>query len=77
MITHFRDKNHTSNKIYKNYKTLNTILESVDTIVFNGVTSTSLNLSNNGVGLNNLTLSARIACASLLLNKILQKIFIN
>ena len=28
MITYFKDKNHKSKKRYKNYKTLNTVLES-------------------------------------------------
>ena len=33
MIQYFKDKNHKSKERYKNYKTLNTILESVGSIV--------------------------------------------
>ena len=47
MIAYFKDKNHESKKKYKNYKTLNTILESVDSIVIIGATSTSITLSIN------------------------------
>ena len=36
MITYFKDKNNKSKKKYKNYRTLNTILESVDSIVIIG-----------------------------------------
>ena len=37
-ITYFKDKNHKSKKRYKNYKTLNTKIESVDSIVIIGAT---------------------------------------
>ena len=36
MTVYFRDKNHKSKKRYKKYKTLTSILESVDTIIFLG-----------------------------------------
>ena len=74
MITYFKDKNHKSKKRYKNYKTLNTILESVDSVVIIGATSTSKTLSVTGVGLIILPISAGIACALSLGNKILHKI---
>ena len=77
MITYFKDKNHKSKKRYKNYKTLNTILVSVDSIVIIGATSTSITLSITGVGLNILPISAGIACALSLGNKILHKIIIS
>ena len=51
LITHFKDKNNKS-KTYKVYKTLNTVLESADSIVIIGATSTSVTLSVIGVGLN-------------------------
>ena len=38
MITYFKDKNHKSKNKYKNYKTLNKVLESVDSIVIIGAT---------------------------------------
>ena len=77
MMTYFKDKNNKSKKKYKNYKTLNTILESVDSIVIIGATSTSITLSITGIGLNILPISAGIACALSLGNKILHKIIIN
>ena len=51
MITYFEDKNLKSKKKYMNYKILDTILESVDTIVIIGATSTSKTLSITGFGL--------------------------
>ena len=77
MITYFKDKNHKSKKIYKNYKTLNTILESVDSIVIIGATSTSITLSVIGIGLVILPISAWIACDLSLANKILHKLIVN
>ena len=75
MITNFAHKNHKSKK-NENHKTLNTILESVDSIVFIGATSTSIKLSNIGIGLIVLPISARIACTLSLGNKALHKIII-
>ena len=77
MITYFKDRNNKSKKRYKNYKTLNTILESVDSIVIIGATSTSITLSVTSVGLIILPISAGIACALSLGNKILHKIIIH
>ena len=77
MITYFKDKNHKSKKIYKNYKTLNTVLESVDSIVIIAATTTSITLSVTGIGLIVLPISAGVACALSLGNKILHKIIIN
>ena len=56
---------------------MDTILESVDSIVIIGATSTSITLSVNGVGLIILPISAGIACALSLGNKILHKLIIN
>ena len=77
MITYFKDKNNKSRKRYKNYKTLNMIIESVDSIIIIGATSTSITLSVTGVGLIILPKSAGIACTLSLGNKILQKIITN
>ena len=77
MINYFKDKNHKSKKIYKNYKTLNTVLEFVDSIVIIAATSTSITLSITGIGLIVLPISAGVACALSLGNKILHKIIIN
>ena len=78
MITYFKDKNNNkSKKRYKNYKTLNTVLESVDSIVIIAATSTSITLSVTGIGLIVLPISAGIACTLSLGNKILHKLIIN
>ena len=77
MITFFKDKNPKSKKRYKIFKTLNTILESVDSIVIIGATSTSITLSITGIDLNILPISAGIACTLSLGNKVLQKLIIN
>ena len=77
MITYFKDENNKSKKRYKKNKTLNTILESVDSIVIIGATSTSITLSVTGVGLIILPISAGIACTLSLGNKTLHKLIIN
>ena len=77
MITYFKDRNIKSKKRYKNYKTLNTVLESVDSIVIITATSTSITLSITGIGLIILPISAGIACTLSLGNKVLHKLIIN
>ena len=77
MITYFKEKNNKSKKRYKNYKALNAVLESVDSIIIIGTTSTSIILSVTGVGLIILPVSAGIACTLSLGNKVLHKIIIN
>ena len=77
MITFFKDKNQKSKKRYKNSKTLNTVLESVDSIVFIGATSTSITLSITAIGLIVLPISAKNVCTLSLGNKVLQKLIIN
>ena len=77
MITYFKDKNIKSKKRYKIYKTLNTIVESIDSIVIKSATSTSKTLSITGFGLIFLPISAGIACVLSLANKILHKLIIN
>ena len=77
MITYFKDKNHNSKKRYKNYKTLNTVLESVDSIMIIGATSTSITLSIIGIGLIILPISAGVACTLSLGDKLLHKLIIN
>ena len=51
MITYFKDKNNKSKKRLRNFETLNTALESVDSIIIIGATSTSIILSITGIGL--------------------------
>ena len=76
MITYFRDKNNKSKKISEKYKTLNTILESVDTIAI-GATTTSVTFSVIGVGLIVVPISAGVACALSLANKVLHKLILS
>ena len=77
MITYFKDKNNKSKEKYKNYKTLNTVLESIDGIVIIAATSTSITLSITGIGLIVIPISAGIACGLSLANKVLHKLIIN
>ena len=77
MITDFKDKNHKSKKRNKNYKTLNSILESVDRILIIGATSTSITLSTTGFCLIVLPISPGIACTLSLCNKVLHKMTSN
>ena len=77
MITYFKDKYHNSRKKYKIYKTLNTILESVDSNNNIRATSTSITLSLTGVGFIVLSISAGTACTLSLANKVLHKSSIN
>ena len=77
MISYFKDENHKSKKKTKKYKTLNTVLESIETIVIIGATSTSKTLAITGNGLNILPISAGIACALSIGNEVLHKLIIN
>ena len=74
VFTYLKDKNHNSKKKYKNYKTLNTILKSVDSIVIIGATSTSVTLSTISFGFVIITISTGIACSLSLCNIILHEI---
>ena len=66
-----------SRKKYKKYKNLNTILESVHTIVIIGATSTSVGLAIFRVGLIVAPISAGMACSLSLANEILHKVLLN
>ena len=59
------------------YKTLNTILESVDTIVSIGATSTSITISLTAISLIILPISAGIACTLSLGYKVLHKLIMS
>ena len=77
MILYLKDRNNKSKNRYKNHKTLNTVLESVDSINIIGATSTSTTLLITGVGLIILPISVGIACTLSLGNKVLHKLIIN
>ena len=74
MLTYFKNKNHKPKKNYQNYKTLISILESVDTVVFISATTTSVILSVTGIGLIVVPIPAGIACALSLGNKLIHRI---
>ena len=76
MITYFKDKNLKSKKKCKNNKTITSMIESVDTVVIFGATTTSATLSVIGVRLLLVPVSAGIACALSLGNKLIHKIII-
>ena len=77
MITYFKNKNNKSKNRYKNYKTLNTVLESIDSTVIITATSTLITLSVTGIGLIVLPVAAGVACGLSLGNKVLHKLIIN
>ena len=77
MIAYFKGKNYKTKKKYKNYQTTNKILESVNTIIITGATSTSITLSNTGIALIILRISAGIACVLSLKYKLLQRMKLN
>ena len=70
MITCFKDEKNKSKKRSKIYKTLNTILESLDSFTIIGAKSTSITLSITVVDLIILPTSTGIACTLSLGNKV-------
>ena len=78
MITYFKDKDNKSKKRKnENHRTLNTSLETVDTNIIIGVTSSSITLSITGIGLIVLTTSAGIGFTLSLGKKVLHKMILN
>ena len=77
MITYFIDKTKKSKKKCKKYKTLPSLLESVDTVVNIGATTTSVTLSVACVGLIVVPNSAGIASILSLGNKVSHEIILN
>ena len=75
MIIYFRNRNHKSKK-KNNYKTITAILESVERVVINRATKTSITLSVSVVGLIVVPIFAGVACASSLGKKVLHKIIL-
>ena len=76
MITYFIDKNHKSEK-KKIYETLTSIIQSVDTVVIIAATTSSETLYVTFVGLIVVPISAAVACALSLGNKVLHEVIIN
>ena len=73
-ITYFNDKNHKSKEKYK--KTPTSLFESIDTVVFLGATTTSVILSITVVCLIVVPITAVVALALSLGNKVLHKTII-
>ena len=74
--TFFNDKAHKSKK-NKNFKTVITILKSLDSSINFGATFTFKSLSIIGIKLNILPISAGVACTLSIGNKVLHKLIIN
>ena len=77
MITYFTDKSHKSKKKNKKYKSLTSMLESVDTNVIIGTTTASAILSVTVIGLIVVPISAGSACALSCGNTKLHKLVLN
>ena len=76
-IVYFKDKNNRAKKKYRNDKTLNTVLESVDSNIIIGATSTSITLPFTGIGLIIIPIIAGVVCILSLGNKIFHMLIIN
>ena len=77
MITYFKDKNHNPKKKCKIYETLNTKLETVDSIVNFAATATPITLSITGIRLIILPIIAVFAFALSSGDKVLHKMISN
>ena len=74
MITYFKDKVVNQKRTKKNYKTLKTILKSVDSFAIIETTARSVTLSNTGVVLMVVPVSAGIAGKSSFCNELFYEI---
>ena len=77
MITYFEDINHKSEKKLKNHTTRASLLESVETVILFASKTTSVSSTLTGVDLIVVPISAAIACALSLGNKVLHNIILN
>ena len=77
VVTYFNDRDPKSKRKHKIYKTHTSISESIDTVVINGATTTSVTLSITDVGLTVVPISADIPCTLSLGNIVIHKIFID
>ena len=77
MITCFKYKNNESNKRYKNYETITTVLKSFDTSVTTATTSSSITISLTGIGLIVIPISTATACGLSIGIKIIYELIIN
>ena len=77
MITYFKDKQQQIQKKYKKYRTLTTILKSIDTFFVIATAWSSITLSLTGISLIVIPISTATACGLSIGNKILCEIIIN
>ena len=77
MITNFKDENNKSEKEYKIYKTITTVINSFDTFVNIATTSSSITLSLTRIGLIAILISTATACGLSIGNKVIYEIIIN
>ena len=77
MITYFKNKNNKSRKRYNKYKTITTVLKSLDTFVNIAASSSSITLSLTGIGLMAIPISAATACSLSIGKKVIFEIIIN
>ena len=73
VITHFKDKNNKSKKIYKKYKMLTIFLKSIDTFVIITTTSICITLRLTGIGLILIPKSTGIGCGLTVSNKVIDE----
>ena len=74
MIAYFKNKNHRTERKYKEYETLNTSLKSFDTFVIIATTSSSITLSRTGIGLIVITISIGIVRGLTICKKVIYEI---
>ena len=77
MITYFKDNSKKPKRKYEKYKTLTSVLESIDRVVLLGASTKSVTLSVTDVGLIVVPISAEIACTLSTGKKVLQKVNLN
>ena len=77
MLTYFKDKHYESKRRSENYKTLTSILESVDAVVIFGAATTFETFLVVHVGLIVVPITAGIAFASSLVIKVIHIIIMN
>ena len=76
-VQYFKDKNNKSRKNYEKYKTITTIIKSIDTFVNIATTSSSITLSLLGIDLIAIPISTATAFALPIFNDVLNEIIIN
>ena len=74
MITYFKDRNYKPKKKFKKYKLSTTLLKVFDTVVYIGLTSSSITMSLTGISLIAVPTSSGNACGLTISNKVIYEI---